>query len=162
MFRPMRRHKQQLSEEETLQLVRHGKTAVLGVIGDDGYPYTVPVNYVYEDGKVFFHCAKEGHKLDAIAGCDKVSLCVVGQDDVVPEELTTYFRSVVLFGRARVLEGDEEKFHAAELLWLKYAGAKGFVDQEIRKYWDTLCCVEITIEHMTGKECIELTRARHK
>lgn len=162
MFREMRRFRQQLSEAETIEILREGKTGVLGVLGDDGYPYTVPVNYVYEDGKIYFHGAKAGHKQDAIARCDKVSLCVIAQDDVVADELTTYFRSVIVFGRARVLETEEEIFHAAEVFGLKYNENRERVDAEIRREWSALRCVEIAIEHMTGKEAVELTRARKK
>lgn len=162
MFRKMRRFKQELSEAETVQILKEGSSAVLGVMGDGGYPYTVPINYVYADGKVFFHCAKQGHKLDAIRRCDKVSLCVIAKDDLVPEELTTYFRSVILFGRARVLEGEEEIFRAAQVFGLKYNPDREKVDGEIRKEREALCCVEITVEHLAGKEAIELRRAREQ
>ncbi len=161
MFREMRRFRQQLSAEESAQLLREGTVAVLGVLGDDGYPYTVPINYVYADGKIYFHGAKAGHKFDAITRCDKVSLCVVSQDTIVREELTTYFKSVIAFGRARVLETDEEIFRAAELLGLRFNSDRARVDRAIRNEWSALCCVEITLEHITGKEAIELTKARN-
>ncbi len=160
MFRDMRRSRQRLTDEESAAILRSGKSGVLGVIGDDGYPYTVPVNYVYDQGRIYFHCAKSGHKLDAIRRCPKVSLCVVEKEDIVVEELTTYFRSVILFGQARVLEGEEERFRAAEIFGLKYCNDKEKVDQEIRKEMAALCCVEIQVEHMTGKEAIELTKLR--
>lgn len=159
-FRKMRRFKQELNEKETLEILENGKTGILGVMGDYGYPYTVPLNYVYENGKIYFHCAKVGHKLDAIRQCDKVSLCVIEKDDIIKEELTTYFRSVIVFGRARILETDDEIFNVAEIFGLKYNEDKEAVDKEIRREWNALCCVEITIEHMTGKEAIELTRMR--
>ena len=160
MSREMRRKKQQLGSEETIAILKSGKTGILGVIGDEGYPYTVPVNYVYEDGKIFFHGAKAGHKFDAIRSCDKVSFCVIEKDDIVAEELTAYFRSAVVFGRARILEKEEEVFHAAEVLGLKYYDDKEFVDKEIRNEWKALSCVEIDVEHMTGKEAIELVNMR--
>lgn len=160
MFREMRRKKQQLSEEETLEILRTGKTAILGLSGDDGYPYTVPVNYVYADGKIYFHGAKTGHKIDSIKRNSKVSLCVIEKDDIVSEELTTYFKSVILFGTARILETEEEIFHAAEVFGLKYNPNQEAVDQEIHREWNALCCVEISIDYVTGKEAIELTRAR--
>lgn len=160
MFRPMRRSRQQLNDEETLAVLAKGKTGVLGVIGEQGYPYTIPINYVYADGKIYLHGAKTGHKQDAIQSCDKVSFCVIEKDDVVAEELTTYFRSIVLFGRARKLQEEQEIFHAAEVLGLKYYSDKKSVEKEIKQEWNALSCIEITIEQMTGKESIELTRAR--
>jgi nitroimidazol reductase NimA-like FMN-containing flavoprotein (pyridoxamine 5'-phosphate oxidase superfamily) len=159
-FRKMRRFKQQLSEDETTDILIRGKTGILAVLGNFGYPYTVPLNYVYEDGKIYFHCAKEGHKLDAVRQCDKVSFCVIDKDNVVAEKMTTYFSSAIVFGRARILETESEILHAAEILGMKYTNDREAVDREIRRDWDALCCIELTIEHMTGKECIELTRNR--
>lgn len=161
-FRKMRRFKQQLSVDETIEIIKKNKTAILGVNGDNGYPYTVPINYVYADDKIYFHGAKSGHKIDSIKNNNKVSLSIVDKDDVVAEELTTYFRSVSIFGVARILDTDDEIFHAAEVFGLKYNEDKEAVDKEIKREWNALCCVEISIEHMTGKEAIELTRERNR
>lgn len=160
MFREMRRKKQLIPENEVLEILAKGTTAVLGVIGDEGYPYTVPINYTYNDGKVYFHCAKTGHKLDAIKACDKVSLCVVAKDEVFSEELNTHFQSIIMFGKARILETDEEIVRAAQIFGLKYNSDKSIIDNEIKKDWDNLCVVEITVEHMTGKESLVFTNAR--
>lgn len=159
MFREMRRFKQQLSNEESIDILERGKTGILGLIGDEGYPYTVPVNYVYNDGKIYFHGAKAGHKIDAMRSCDKVSFCVIDKDDVIAEELTTYFRSVIVFGRVRILE-TEETIEAARILGLKYYNNPEAVDKEIKRELSILCCFEITIEHITGKEAKELLRER--
>lgn len=160
MFRNMRRSRQQLDHAETVKILQSGTTGVLGLTGDGGYPYAVPINYVYEDGKIYFHGAKSGHKYDSIKKQDKVSLCVIEKEDIIKEELTTYFRSVILFGRARILETDEEILHAARVFSLRYNGDRDLVEPEIQKEWNALCCVEISIDHMTGKEAIELTRSR--
>lgn len=85
---------------------------------------------------------------------------MIEKDNVVKEELTTYFKSVILFGKARVLEKEDEIFHAAEILGLKYYEDQEAVDKEVRRELKNLCCVEIAVEHVTGKEAIELTRAR--
>lgn len=90
------------------------------VAGDGGYPYAVPLSYVYQEGTLFFHCAKAGHKLDALRRCSKASFCVIDQDQVVPPEYTTYFRSVIAFGRTRILEDEAEKQAAIWLLAEKY------------------------------------------
>lgn len=162
MFREMRRKLQQLPQEECERILRAGKTAVLALAGDDGYPYAVPVNYVYDGGKIYFHCAKTGHKLDALRRCEKVSVCVVDRDDVAPERLATDYMSVIVFGRARILEDDEEIYRAVEVFGLKYNPDREAVAREIRREWDALCCVEITVDHMTGKEGKELARQRRE
>jgi len=109
-FRPMRRNRQQLDENTCLKILENNTAGVLAVSGDEGYPYAVPLSYVYADGALYFHCAKAGHKTDAIRKYDKVSFCVVDQDEIVPERYTTYFRSVIVFGRARVMENPGEVF----------------------------------------------------
>ena len=101
MFREMRRKKQQLAPERVEEILSRRTAGTLAVLGDEGYPYAVPLSYVYHNGRIYFHCAKAGHKLDAIRGCDKVSFCVIDQDEIVSAEFTTYFRSVIVFGRAR-------------------------------------------------------------
>ena len=121
MFRPMRRIRQQLSLEECQAVLARGTSGVLALSGDEGYPYALPISYVYHDGKLYFHCAKSGHKLDAIRRESKVSFCVIDQDQIVPQEYTTYFRSVIAFGRMRILADGGEKRAAIEALSLKYA-----------------------------------------
>lgn len=161
MFRDMRRARQALSRTECEEVLNRCTCGVLAVSGDDGYPYAVPLSYVYEDSRIYFHCAASGHKLDAIAACDKVSFCVVDQDQVVPEEYTTYFRSVIAFGRARVLEDEGEKLRALRLLAARYSPhLEEGREAEIRRSFRQVCMVEITVEHLTGKEAIELTRKR--
>ena len=157
MFREMRRKKQALSTEESLAILNRGISGVLAVTGDQGYPYAVPLSYVYDNNKIFFHCALSGHKLDAIAANNKVSFCVVGQDRVMLQEYTTYFRSVIIFGRARILEDPIEKRTALEKLAAKYSPEQetGRL-REIDRLFERTCMVEIVIEHITGKEAVEL------
>lgn len=99
MFREMRRKRQLLSEKESIDVLARGTAGVLALLGDDDYPYAVPISYVYNDSKLYFHGAKTGHKIDAIKECSKASFCVIDQDNIVPEEYTTYFRSVIAFGK---------------------------------------------------------------
>ena len=112
MFREMRRKKQKLTEKQCIDILKRAKTATLALHGDDGYPYSVPVNYVYLDGKIYFHGAKSGHKIDAIKNNPKVSISIIDQEDVIEEELTTYFRSIILFGKAKILQDDDEIYQA--------------------------------------------------
>lgn len=160
-FRPMRRIRQLLPEAETIAVLERCTHGVLAVIGDDGYPYTVPLSYCYADGKLYFHGANVGHKLDALAACDKASFCVVDQDQVVPEEYTTYFRSVVCFGHARLVDDKDEALRLVNLIAVRYR--PGFEEERVRAIANeskTLGVIEFTIEHMTGKEAIELVRAK--
>ena len=158
-FRKMRRFKQEMSEERTVEVLRKATSGVLAVLGDDDYPYAVPLSFVYDDGKIYFHCAKAGHKLDAMRKCDKVSFCVIDQDQVVGEEFTTYFRSVIAFGRARELEHFGEEFsHAHRILSLKYwpEATQERIDEDLKKEGMPMLVFAIDIEHMTGKEAKEL------
>lgn len=161
MFREMRRKKQLLSHEKAEEILVKGLTGVLGVSGDDDYPYTVPVNFVYDNGTIYFHCAKSGHKLDAIRKNNKVSFCVIDKEQVVPEEFTAYFRSVIAFGKATEVEEDNEKLKAMRLLNQKYSpGLDEAGDKEIQREWKILCVIKIQVEHLTGKDAIELVKKR--
>lgn len=158
MFREMRRKKQILTPEKSIEILKKGTSGVLALSGDDGYPYTVPLSYVYENSMLYFHGAKEGHKIDAIRTCDKASFCVVEQDHIVPPKYTTYYRSAIAFGRIRILEDEKEVRRAAWLLAVRYypEDTESGRQEEINKYWKSLCMMEFSIEHLTGKESIEL------
>ncbi len=164
-FRPMRRIRQQLSDEENIGILRSATSGVLAVCGDNGYPYAVPVSYAYAEGKIYFHSALNGHKIDAIRGDPKVSFCVVDRDDVKPREFTTYFRSVIAFGKARIIEDDAEKTSTLRLLAARYSDNSvtlEMTDTEIAADFNHLLMVEITIEQLTGKEAIELVRTHNR
>ena len=162
MFREMRRFKQALSEDETKKILTDGKTGVLAVSGDEDYPYTVPINYVFFNGRIYMHCAKAGHKIDAISRNKKVSFCVIGQDTVVPEKFTAFYRSAVVFGQARLLSEGSEYDEAIYALAKKYSPAETeeSIQKEIASSAGRLFMIAIDIDHMTGKEGIELTRMR--
>ena len=170
MFRKMRRIGQQIELEECAEILRRAKTGVLALHGDDGYPYAVPLNFVYEEGgeglgTIGFHCAKTGHKIDAIRQNEKVCFTVANRDEVMPRERTTKFSSVIAFGRARILETDDELRRSANAVGAKYS--KGVEELYLQETEDMiragrLCCVEITIEHMTGKIGKELLMERKR
>ena len=161
-FRKMRRFQQELPEKECIEILERNTSGVLAVLGDGGYPYAVPLSYVYRGGGLYFHCAKSGHKLDAIKSCDRVSFCVIDQDRVIPEQYTTCFRSVIVFGRAGIMTDEDEIRDAIERLAVKYApgDSKENRDAAIRREFGALRMVKIKVEHMTGKEAIELVRKR--
>ena len=161
MFRDMRRKKQALTRADCEAVLARGTSGVLALSGDEGYPYAVPLSYAYQDGRLLFHCARAGHKLDAIARCDKACFCVIDQDQVVPAEYTTYFRSVIAFGRIRVIEDDGEKRAAVEKLAVKYhpADTRENRDRYIDSEWAPLCMRGRTVEHLSGKQAKELSGA---
>ena len=163
----MRRFKQQLTTEECEQILRSATSGVLAVQGDDGYPYAVPVSHVYEDGKIAFHCAKEGHKIDALRRSDKVSFCVIAQDEVMPKERTTAFISVIAFGRARIIDDEAGLRRISKLIGEKFSSD---YQEDCQKETDEaiaanrMHCIEITVEHLTGKcgRQVLLKRAREQ
>lgn len=176
MFREMRRRKQELSPEESCRILECATSGVLATAGDADYPYAVPLSYVYDrqEQKIYFHCAKTGHKLDAVQRNSKVSFCVIEQDQVVPKEYTTYFRSVIVFGRIRILKEASGIWKAAEKLAFKYTPEISAVEtgEEIRKEirkgineeiegaFGRLCILEMQIEHISGKEAKELVNKK--
>ena len=163
MFREMRRKRQKLTQAECVEILNKNTSGVLAVLGDGGYPYAVPLSYVYDGSALYFHCAKSGHKLDAIKSYDKVSFCVIDQDEVVPQEYTTYFRSVIAFGKASIVIDDEEMQYAIEKLAIKYypTDSKENRDMAIKKEYAAMSMIKIEIDHMTGKESIEIVRNKN-
>lgn len=157
----MRRSRQQLSQEEAVAILEGATSGVLSLLGDGGYPYGVPISYVYHDGHIYMHTALKGHKVDAIRACGKASFTVVAADNVHPEEYTTYFRSVICFGKVSVIDDPAAKMAATQMLGRRYSphDEEGLA-REIMKSGRAMLMLDFAIEHMTGKESIELTRAR--
>lgn len=161
MFPPLRRTNQALPDEEIRQLLDEGSYGVFALMGDDGYPYALPANYAYDGASIWLHCALAGHKIDAVKRCDKASFCVVGRHDVIPENLSTDYQSVIVFGRVRVVEDVEEKKRALWLLGEKYASdLRELVDSEIERKHERTGVVELRVEHVTGKESNHLAKIR--
>ncbi len=153
MFRKMRRAGQQLPREEAFEILKNGKTGVLAVLGDEGYPYAVPLNYALVGDCIYFHCARDGHKTDALGRNSKVSFCVVEKDTVIPQIFSTDYRSAVVFGQAQIVEEDAVKRGALLALVEKYGPAyREDGAKEIEAEWSRVTIVEIRIEHLTGKE----------
>ena len=166
----MRRKRQELAPERCIEILQNGTAGVLSVMGDGGYPYGVPLSYAYKDGKIYFHSAVDGHKIDALRKEEKCSFTVIDQDDIHPDEYTTYFRSVIAFGRMRIFDSMDDIIAGLRILGEKYnPGDHAGLQHEIGKSVAmpggishtrvAVLCMEI--EHLTGKEAIELVRA-HK
>lgn len=161
MFREMRVKKRLMSEEDAEELLKSASHGVLAVAGDEGYPYAVPVSFVYKDRKIYIHSALEGHKVDAVKQNSKVSFCVVTVDNVVPEKLTTRYASAVAFGTAKILTSKGETEPYARLLAEKYGCHDEMIIQnELNRYAGKYCILEIVVDHLTGKSSISPKAAK--
>lgn len=152
MFRGMRRFKQELTQEECINVLINEPRGILSVLGDDGYPYGVVMNHWYheEDGKLYFHGAKEGHKIDAIKAHDKVSYCVHDEGFRKEGEWALNIKSVIVFGRIRIVEDEEKMREICTNLYRKFADDEEALKEEL-VHLKRVMCLELTPEHMTGK-----------
>ena len=151
MKRELRRHDRALPAEEALQLLERGEYGVLSTVSSDGAPYGVPISYCVVDGSIYFHCAREGHKLENLHDDGRVSFCVVGDTEVLPDLFATRYESAVVSGRAEEVYGDAKQT-ALEALMAKYAGE--FVSeglQYIRLKSERTRVYRITVEEISGK-----------
>ncbi|MBR2109459.1 MAG: pyridoxamine 5'-phosphate oxidase family protein [Ruminococcus sp.] len=153
MFREMRRFKQQLSDEKCIQILKEQPRGVLSMMGDNGYPYGIPLDHWYseKDNVLYFHCAKVGHKLDAISACDKVSYCVMDEGYRKEGEWALNINSVVVFGRISIVADEDKKREICINLSRKFTDDKEYIQKELDSAFSRVCCLGLTIEHMTGK-----------
>lgn len=157
MFRQMRRFKQQISDEECKEILKNEKRGVLSLIGDDGYPYGIPLNHFYyeKENVIYFHGAKEGHKIDAIKNCNKVSYCVY-EKGVKRENHWSYdVRSVICFGKIHFVEDFDESIEICRKIWWKFGTDEKEFEEEIKRAGSRVLCLRFEIEHMTGKKVNE-------
>lgn len=150
MFHKIRNFKRELPREEVTELLKKGEYGILSTVGADGFPYGVPVNYVYSDNRIGFHCAMDtGHKLENIKYNDKVCFTVVGNTEVLPSKFSTKYESAVVFGTAHEAEDKKE---ILELLIHKYSPQFKKEGMEyISRSADNTGVYVIEIEHVTGK-----------
>ena len=153
MFRPMRRLKQQITDAECKEILKNEKRGVLSLLGDDGYPYGLPLSHFYceEDNKIYFHSAKEGHKIDAIKNYDKASFCVYDSGYRKEGEWALNINSVIVFGRIRLVTDPELTRKICTKLVQKFIDDQEYLEKELANALPRVQCLEIEIEHMTGK-----------
>ena len=153
MFRPMRRMKQQISEADCIRILQEEKRGVLSMLGEDGYPYGIPLNHWYnpEDRKIYFHGAKTGHKIDAIAKCDKVSYCVWDAGYRKEGEWALNVNSVIVFGRISLVTDEEKSRLICANLCRKFTDDEAYIQHELQNALPRVQCLELIIDHMTGK-----------
>ena len=153
MFRKMRRFKQQISNDECIAVLKNTKRGVLSLIGDDGYPYGIPIDHWYceEDGKIYFHGAKEGHKIDAIKACDKASYCVYDEGYRKEGDWALNIKSVITFGRIRFVDDEDTARRIYAEITRKFTDDEEYLQKELTNAFPRVQCLELTPEHMTGK-----------
>lgn len=147
----MRRSKQELSKEECIDILTNESRGVLALIGDYEYPYALPMSHAYVDGKIYFHGAMKGHKMDAIKKFDKVSYCVIDKGVKNPDGWSYTFKSVIVFGKIRTLTDRDEKIDRLTHLGDKFFPTHDQTVSEIERLLDRTAVFEIAIDHMSGK-----------
>lgn len=153
----MRRFKQELPQNEIERILLKNTSGVLSVIDENGYPYSVPLSYAYSNGKIYFHSAKSGHKIDAIKNCDKTTFCIIDKDRVLPEKYTTVYKSVIAFGKAEIISDSNEILFAIKEIGNKYyPNHDNELQTEIEKFKSVFFIIRFNIEHITGKQANEL------
>lgn len=153
MFRSMRRFKQQLTQEECIHILKDEPRGVLSFIGENGYPCGIPMDHWYceEDGNIYFHGAKEGYKVDSLRSCDKVSYCVYDQGYRIDGDWPLHIRSVIVFGRIHFVEDSQKTEKICRSLCRKFTEDRDYADKEFQAAADRVLCLELDVEHMTGK-----------
>ncbi len=157
MFRPLRRIKQKLTDEECISVLRTENKGVLSVLGDNDYPYGVPINYWYssDENKIYFHGAKEGHKIDAIKKHDKVSFCVFDKGVKSDKKLGLDYKSVIVFGRIKIVEDMEKTIDICRNLSAQFDFSEDYIEEDIKKFAKFVMCLELEIEYICGKNVNE-------
>ena len=153
MFRPMRRFKQQLPQEECVFTLKSEVRGILSVLGDDDYPYGIPINFYYseEDDRIYFHGAGEGHKIDSIKKHDKVSFCVMDKGTKDAEGWFLHFKSVIVFGRIKIVDDHSKALDICRKLSYKFNFKPEFLEKAIERSGPMVTCLELIPEHITGK-----------
>jgi len=152
MFRQIRLKDRAVGYEDAIEIIKKGSYGVLSTIGEDGYPYGVPLNYTYFDNCICFHCTKEGHKLENIYFSKKVSFCVVTKSEVLGNEFDTDYESAIAFGKATVVTDDSEKKDILLSVLNKFsADYLKSGNNYMKKYWDETSVIKMNIQHLSGK-----------
>ena len=155
MFRKMRRFKQETTKEECVRILKEERRGTLSLIGENGYPYGIPLNFIFDEEteKIYFHGAREGHKIDALKKCNKVCFSVHDEGYIKEGDWCYNVTSVVIFGTIRFMEADEgQAYTALNALLKKYYPTDAFkAAKEDEPNWPKAQMLELTIDHMTGK-----------
>ena len=157
MFRELARKNKQLSQEECIKILKEETRGVLSVLGDDDYPYGMPMNHWYneEDGKLYFHCGKKGHRLDALKKHDKVSFCTYDKGYRNEGEWAWNVKSVIVFGRMAIIDDLEQIADITRKLSYKFTQDESYIEKEIRESGPATLLLQLDPEHICGKSVVE-------
>lgn len=157
MFREMVRKNKELTKEECVEILKNEPRGVLSVIGDEGYPYGMPMNHFYnaEDGKIYFHCGKGGHREDSLKKNNKASFCVYDKGYIKEGEWALNIKSVIVFGRVDIISDMEKIIDITTKLSHKFTDDDEYIKKEIKAFASKTLLLELTPEHMCGKRVAE-------
>lgn len=157
MFRELQRKNKQISMEECIELLKKETRGVLSVLGDGDYPYGMPMNHWYneEDGKIYFHCGKSGHRLDALRICNKVSFCTYDSGYCEDGGWALHVKSVIVFGTMEIIDDMDTIADIARKLSYKFTQDEEYIRTEIEKYAKATLLLQLTPEHVCGKQITE-------
>lgn len=157
MFREIRKKRNKISDDAAKSLLKSERRGILAVNGDNGYPYAIPVNYFYdeENGKIYFHGARVGHKVDALRASDKVCFTVFGNERIGEPAWAPFMQSVVVFGRCHLMEDQNAAIARVKQFAMKYYPDEAEADEVIAMEGRAVQMFEIKIEHLSGKEVQE-------
>ena len=153
MFREIARKKQALSRAESLELLKTELRGVLSLVGDEGYPYGLPIDHWYneEDGCLYFHSGPKGHKIDAMKENPKASFCVYDQGYREEGDWALHIKSVIVFGHIEIVEDHAQALELTRALSFKYTDDAAYIQEEIDKYAAEVLVFRLVPEHITGK-----------
>ena len=152
MEREIRRKDRIWETTEAVRLLEEGEYGFLSMQGTDGYGYGIPISFVKEGEHLYFHCAPEGYKLECLRQSPKVSFCVVGATQVIPQKFTTAYESVLAFGSMQTELPEEERRHALRLLTDKYCpDYREIGEKYIEKSFHRTRILRLDIETVTAK-----------
>ena len=153
MFRELMRKKKEISRGECIEVLKSETRGVLSVIGDGGYPYGTPMNHYYneDDGCVYFHCGRRGHRIDSLKKDCKASFCVYDKGYRNEGEWALNVKSVIIFGRVEIIDDIDEVKKIALPLCKKFTQDKDYIEKEITAHAAATIILKLTAEHICGK-----------
>lgn len=157
MFRELLRKNKELPTAECIDLLKNETRGVLSVLGDGDYPYGMPMNHWYneEDGCIYFHCGKVGHRLEALQKHDKVSFCTYDSGYRNPGEWALNVKSVIVFGRMEIIDDRSQIIEITTKLSHKFTQDEAYIQEEIRQHSSRTLLLKLTPEHICGKHVVE-------